>query len=106
VSAETSPEVSAGQVRLVDQDGFVHFEPKTEDIGQGGRMGWLSVDAWLDADGYHVWCAHDCKGERVVTMLPWPIWQSNEKGIVRPSFACGLCDTHATGVTINRRLMK
>jgi hypothetical protein len=92
------------RVRLMDDFGFVHFEPKTEYVGQGGRLGFLNTDTWLDADGYHIWCAHDCLGERVVTMLPWPTWQANERGHIRPSFACDRCGTHASNLTLNRTL--
>jgi hypothetical protein len=100
VTAQSGPILQ--QVRLVDRDGFTHFEPRTENVGQGGRMGWMSFEAWLDGDSYHVWCAHDCLGKRVVTVLPWPNWQASidktgtHKDEVRPSFACGLCDSHGS----------
>jgi hypothetical protein len=89
--------------RLIDDDGIVHFEPKQHNVGQGGRLGFLSADAWLDSDGYHVWCAHDCAGVRVVSMLPWPTWQSNVERKVCPSFFCEDCGTHVS-LEINRRL--
>jgi hypothetical protein len=96
--------MSEAPCRLIDNDGFIHFEPKTENIGQGGRLGFLSADVWLDADGYHVWCAHDCLGERVISMLPWPMWQANKEGRIQPSFSCERCGTH-TFLTINRSLI-
>ena len=90
-------------LKLIDLDGFICMEPPNRKIGNGGRMGFLNTDAWLDEDDYHVWCAHDCRGERVITMLPWPQWQTNEKGEVRASLSCDVCENH-TMMKINRRL--
>ena len=78
-------------------------EPKSENVGQGGRLGFLNIETWLDEDGTHVWLAHDCKGERVVTMLPWPMWQADSTGSVVPSFACDRCMTHSS-VRLTRKI--
>lgn len=91
-------------IHLVDDAGLDYFEPDvTGPPGQGGRLGFLSADAWLDEDGYHVWVAHDCKGERLITMLPWPVWQANDAREITPSFSCKRCATHAF-LKVNRRL--
>lgn len=49
--------------------------------------------AWLDADGRHVWVAHNCPDERVETMLP-TIWKADALGNVTPSFHCTRCGLH------------
>lgn len=58
---------------------------------------WMTCQAWLDGDGIHVWMAHDCSPDgtpqRVVDMLPWPVWHSNGAG-VEPSFSCDNCGVH------------
>lgn len=53
----------------------------------------MTARAWLDNDGQHVWMAHDCTTERVVTMLPWPVWHSTGLA-VEPSFSCDTCGIH------------
>lgn len=50
--------------------------------------------AWLDADGYHVWTAHDCAAGREETMLPWPQWSAQPDGTVWPSVMCDACGAH------------
>ena len=55
---------------------------------------WLTGRAWLDNDRRHVWAGHDCTTERVITMLPFPIWHST--GLhVEPSISCDACSFHA-----------
>lgn len=98
-----TPSANGERWHLYGQDGRSYFEPRTENVGQGGRLGFLRTDAWLDDDGQHVWSAHDCLGERVVTMLPWPNWQGTIGGEVRPSFSCERCGTHAF-LHLNRRV--
>lgn len=55
---------------------------------------WMTGNAWLDIDGRHIWFAHDCTSERVVTMLAWPTWHSNGIDVV-PSVNCDGCGLHA-----------
>lgn len=54
---------------------------------------WLSVRAWLDVDGTHVWVAHDCATERITAMLPFPVWHSDGQA-VQPSIQCDGCGVH------------
>lgn len=96
-------------------DGYVVFEcvgatpfdavPYSPYRGVAAPGSWLSVDAWLDEDGEHVWIAHDCIGKRDVSMLPWPTWQAprDAHGSVLPSFDCGECGVHLFA-RINLRL--
>lgn len=55
---------------------------------------WMNVHAWLDEDSRHVWVGHDCTDGRLVTMLPWPLWQVADAGRVEPSFVCSGCGVH------------
>lgn len=50
--------------------------------------------AWMDADGYHVWFAHDCVDGRSVVMLPYPKWRAEWRQ-VKPSVDCSACGLHA-----------
>lgn len=62
------------------------------------KPGWfMHADVWLDEDGYHVWLAHDCVAERVVTMLPYPNWHV-VAAQVEPSVSCEACGLHTVGL--------
>jgi hypothetical protein len=59
-------------------------------------MGFRALRCWLADDGRHVWQAHDCNGNRVVSMMP-TIWKA-EGGRVSPSIHCVRCGLHAFGM--------
>jgi hypothetical protein len=80
--------------------GRIWFEPDNAVIAPGSRW---AVRCWLDGDGTHVWCAHDCVEGRVITMLPWPTWQALPDSRVLPSFSCGACGVHTfTGISYEK----
>ncbi len=61
---------------------------------KGGELSFLASKAWMDADGRHVWVAHNCVNrERVTTMLPWPSWAADGDR-VSPSVLCTACGYH------------
>ena len=60
------------------------------------RLGFLTARVWLDADGQHLWLAHDCVDGRTTTMLPTQ-WREGPDGYVAPSIACRACGLHYTG---------
>lgn len=49
--------------------------------------------AAIDEDGQHVWVEHECNGQTVRDMLPWPTWQKRGDEI-SPSVNCLACGTH------------
>lgn len=59
----------------------------------------LPGDAWLDADGRHIWWRHRCAdGVDRTNMLPWPHWKKNDaEGTVMPSIVCMIpgCNFHS-----------
>lgn len=64
--------------------------------------GFKGVDSrtWIDADGLHVWFAHNCVNARSATMLPYPMWQRDDAGKLWPSVSCGECGTHVLGLVV------
>lgn len=61
-------------------------------------MSGLPVDAWLDADGRHVWWRHACVDGEHTYMLPWPAWKKGDSGTTIPSIVCMRpgCSYHAS----------
>jgi hypothetical protein len=54
---------------------------------------WMTLKAWLDEDGVHVWFQHDCTDGRVTNMAAHPRWEA-KGGRVTPSFNCSKCGLH------------
>lgn len=67
-------------------------------------MNELSVEAWLDVDGRHIWWRHKCVDGEHTDMLPWPHWSLNEaEGVVKPSIVCTRngCNYHSIPLVRN-----
>lgn len=62
------------------------------------KPGWfMHADVWLADDGRHIWLAHDCATERIITMLPYPTWRAVGDR-VEPSISCEACGLHTFGL--------
>jgi len=104
VAAQGTPDDTKGAamsearpVKVMDREyGMIHFEtPGVVPHVERAKIGWWGTAVtWLDADGAHVWVAHDCTEGRDASMLPWPTWQADREGYVQPSIFCRECGLH------------